>query len=136
MKIFIRFIALVIVLNIVRYVVGGPLEFPLVINRIFGVMERNAACFNIQFSSMDWVTSRSRLRGERPALFLRSRNACLLRPGPLTNHLRIFGGDLCLGVEQQVGTQGHLPAGNLSANLFELLGCPERWSMAVGVVPI
>ncbi len=57
MKIILRFVALVIVLNIVRYIVGVPIEFPLVVNKMFGVMERNASCFNIHFSTLDWTTS-------------------------------------------------------------------------------
>lgn len=57
MKSFLRFVALVVVLNIVRYAVGGPIEFPLVVNKMSGVMERNPACFNLQFSTLDWATS-------------------------------------------------------------------------------
>ncbi|MFI5176405.1 MAG: hypothetical protein ACHQKY_16215, partial [Terriglobia bacterium] len=48
---------LVVALNLVRYVAGIPIEFPLVANKMFGVMERNASCFNIHFSTLDRTTS-------------------------------------------------------------------------------
>ena len=57
MKTLLRFLALVITLNIIRYAVGIPVELPLVVNKMFGVMERNASCFNIHFSTLDWATS-------------------------------------------------------------------------------
>ncbi|MFI5176789.1 MAG: hypothetical protein ACHQKY_18165 [Terriglobia bacterium] len=57
MKTFLRFLVLVIALNLVRYVAGIPIEFPLVVNKMSGVMERNASCFNIHFSTLDRTTS-------------------------------------------------------------------------------
>ena len=52
-----RFLALVVVLNIIRYVVGGLVEAPLIFPALFGVMEENTTFFNSDFQAIDWVTS-------------------------------------------------------------------------------
>ena len=52
-----RFLALVVALNIIRYVVGGLVEGPLIFPPLFGVMEENATYFNSDFQTIDWVTS-------------------------------------------------------------------------------
>lgn len=54
---FIRFLALVLALNVVRYVVGGLIEGPLILPSLFGVMEENPSYFNSEFETIDWVTS-------------------------------------------------------------------------------
>jgi hypothetical protein len=53
----IKFLALVVVLNIVRYVVAGPLEAWLIFGPLSGAMEESAAYFNTSFTTFDWVTS-------------------------------------------------------------------------------
>lgn len=55
--VFLKFLALVVALNIIRYVAGLPLEKFLIFDRLFGAMERSASCFNIEFTTFDWVTS-------------------------------------------------------------------------------
>jgi len=57
MKTFFKFLLLVIILNIIRYVIGGFIEMPLVVNKLFAVMEANPSYFNINFTTFDWVTS-------------------------------------------------------------------------------
>lgn len=37
MRTLLRFLGLVILLNVIRYFIGGPIEFPLVLNRMMGV---------------------------------------------------------------------------------------------------
>ena len=51
-----KFLGLVIVLNIIRYVVAGPLDGVLILDRLFGAMGESA-CFNTEFETFDWVTS-------------------------------------------------------------------------------
>ncbi len=51
-----KFLALVVLLNLVRYVVGGVVERPAV-TRLFRVMESYPAVFNNNFTTFDWVTS-------------------------------------------------------------------------------
>ena len=57
MKTFAKFIGLVVILNLIRYLVGGPIEKLLVLDRLFGAMEKSAAYFNTQFTTLDWATS-------------------------------------------------------------------------------
>ncbi len=57
MKIFLKFLLLVIVLNVVRYVIAGPIALPLFTNRVFTAMQENATVFNTTFSGADWATS-------------------------------------------------------------------------------
>lgn len=54
---FLRFILLVVLLNIIRYFVAGPVEQILVLSRLFGIMEENPHIFNTTFTTMDWTTS-------------------------------------------------------------------------------
>ena len=54
---FLRFLALVLVLNVVRYVVGGLIEGPLIMPHLFRVMGENPSYFNSEFETIDWVTS-------------------------------------------------------------------------------
>jgi hypothetical protein len=57
MKFLFKFLALVVALNIVRYVVSWPFEALLIFGPLFGAMEKSAAYFNTNFTSLDWVTS-------------------------------------------------------------------------------
>ncbi len=57
MKVALRLIALVVVLNVIRYLVGGAIEMYLIFPRLFGEMEKHAGYFNTDFSRMDWITS-------------------------------------------------------------------------------
>jgi hypothetical protein len=57
MKYIFKFLAFVILLNIIRYLIAGPLEMVLVLDRLFGAMEKSASYFHTQFTTFDWVTS-------------------------------------------------------------------------------
>jgi len=57
MKTLFRLLVLVIVLNIIRYVIGGLIEFPLIMPYLFGEMEQHAPYFNTEFTTIDWATS-------------------------------------------------------------------------------
>lgn len=52
-----RFVVLVILLNVVRYVVAPLLEGPLVFPGLFGAMEASPDYFNSEFGRWDWITS-------------------------------------------------------------------------------
>lgn len=52
-----KFLGFVVILNVVRYVLGFPLERVLIFERLVGAMERSSSCFNVNFSTFDWVTS-------------------------------------------------------------------------------
>ncbi len=52
-----KFLALVVLLNIIRYVAGYPFESWLIFNGLFGAMSQNPSVFNNQYSTFDWVTS-------------------------------------------------------------------------------
>jgi len=56
-KTLIRFFALVLLLNVIRYGVVGPLESVLIFPGLFGAMEASPDYFNTSFTRMDWVTS-------------------------------------------------------------------------------
>jgi len=47
----------VILLNIVRYFVGGLIESPLILPQLFATMEAEPAYFATSFETLDWVTS-------------------------------------------------------------------------------
>lgn len=53
----IRFLALVLLLNLARYFVGGVLEGVLIFEGLFGAMEASAEYFNNDFGPWDWVSS-------------------------------------------------------------------------------
>jgi hypothetical protein len=57
MKTFLRFLALVIVLNLIRYFVPIFIEAPLVLEKLFAVMGNNPSYFNTELTTFDWVTS-------------------------------------------------------------------------------
>lgn len=57
MKTFAKMLGLVILLNIIRYVVGGPIEMFLIGSKLFGAMDQSASYFNTEFSTVDWITS-------------------------------------------------------------------------------
>ena len=57
MNIVLRFLLLVLLLNIVRYVVAFPLEMTLVFPGLFGAMESAPGVFNVNFTMGDWITS-------------------------------------------------------------------------------
>lgn len=53
-----RFLALVLVLNVLRYIVGAWLiEGWLIFPGLFGAMQDNASYFNTDFTTFDWITS-------------------------------------------------------------------------------
>jgi len=52
-----RFLLLVVLLNVVRYVVGPLVEAPLILPRLFGAMEASPEVFRTSFTTFDWVTS-------------------------------------------------------------------------------
>lgn len=53
----VRFLALVVVLNFIRYIIGGLVEGPLVLPYLFAEMDANSGYFNAQFQTFDWITS-------------------------------------------------------------------------------
>ena len=56
-KFALKFLLLVILLNLVRYFVGGPIEGLLIVERVFNAMAESPSYFNTQFTTFDWVTS-------------------------------------------------------------------------------
>jgi hypothetical protein len=44
-------------LNVIRYVIGGLVETPLILPHLFGTMEAEPAYFATSFETIDWVTS-------------------------------------------------------------------------------
>ena len=52
-----RLLALVLVLNIARYLVAPVLEVPLIFEGLFGAMAANPQHFNSDFTSWDFLTS-------------------------------------------------------------------------------
>ncbi len=56
MRTVLKFITLVVILNVIRYLVGGIVEGP-VTSRLFRVMEEHPAVFNNNFTAFDWTTS-------------------------------------------------------------------------------
>lgn len=55
--IYLRFLALVVLLNLIRYLVGAVIEPPLIFPGLFGVMESHASYFRTSFTTLDWATS-------------------------------------------------------------------------------
>ena len=53
----VKLLLLVVVLNVVRYVVAGPIEALLIFDRLFGAMDASRSFFNTQFTRWDWITS-------------------------------------------------------------------------------
>jgi len=53
----VRFLALVVLLNVIRYLVGGPLERWTVLPHLFDEMERHSEYFRVEFTPLDWITS-------------------------------------------------------------------------------
>ncbi len=56
-KTLLKFFTLVIILNIIRYVAGFPIEKLFLPKTLFAAMERNSSYFNTNFTTFDWVTS-------------------------------------------------------------------------------
>jgi len=52
-----RFLVLVVLLNVVRYLVAGVIEQALVLPHLFGAMAESPEYFRTQFATWDWVTS-------------------------------------------------------------------------------
>ncbi|MEX2570888.1 MAG: hypothetical protein WD737_06250 [Gemmatimonadota bacterium] len=52
-----RLFALILALNVIRYVVAGPLEQMTVLPPLFTAMAESPDYFNNSFSTVDWVTS-------------------------------------------------------------------------------
>lgn len=57
MSIPLRLLLLILILNVVRYVVGGPIEQFTVLPTIFGAMAAEPTVFNSEFSAADMATS-------------------------------------------------------------------------------
>ena len=57
MATFFRFLVLVVILNVVRYLVGGLVEQPFILPHLFGEMEANPSYFATEFTTIDWATS-------------------------------------------------------------------------------
>jgi len=54
---FLKFLGLVVALNIIRYTVPLPYEFPLAVAPMMAVMEKHSSYFNSSFTNIDWITS-------------------------------------------------------------------------------
>jgi len=52
-----RFLVLVVLLNVVRYLVAGVVEQALVLPHLFGAMAESAEYFRTEFATWDWITS-------------------------------------------------------------------------------
>ena len=52
-----RFLLLVVLLNVVRYVIAGLVEGPLIMPSLMGVMEAHPNLFTSEFTTLDWITS-------------------------------------------------------------------------------
>ena len=57
MKFIFKFLALVVTLNLVRYIVAGPIEQFTILPKLFGIMSENPTIFNNEFTTFDWVSS-------------------------------------------------------------------------------
>jgi hypothetical protein len=53
----VRFLALVLVLNVARYLIAGAIEVALIFDGLFGAMEASPEYFNTSFAAWDWVSS-------------------------------------------------------------------------------
>lgn len=54
---FLKFLGLVVILNIIRYTIPLPAEMPLAATPMWQVMEKNPSYFNMNFTTLDWLTS-------------------------------------------------------------------------------
>jgi hypothetical protein len=57
MTIFLRLLGLILLLNVIRYIVAGPIEQLTVLPDLFEMMAANASYFNTSFDAVDWITS-------------------------------------------------------------------------------
>lgn len=57
MKTFLKFLLLVVILNVIRYLIGGPLEALFVVEGMHGVMPNFPNAFNVDFSGADFALS-------------------------------------------------------------------------------
>ena len=57
MKTLLKFLLLVVILNVVRYLVGGPIEAIFVVEGMHGVMPQFPSAFNLDFSGTDFAIS-------------------------------------------------------------------------------
>ena len=57
MRTFFKLLVLVIILNVIRYVAGFPIEAWLFFDGMGGAMERSSSYFNFSFTAFDWATS-------------------------------------------------------------------------------
>lgn len=53
----VRLVGLILVLNVIRYLVAGPIEQLTVLPPLIAAMAESAGYFNSEFSTRDWVTS-------------------------------------------------------------------------------
>lgn len=92
-----RLLVLTLVLNVVRYVVGAPLEGWLIIPGMFGAMAERPGVFNVDFTTGEWVTSylyNFAMWGSVVLLFHMARPA--LTGGTVTRSFKVFGAALAL----------------------------------------
>jgi peptidoglycan/LPS O-acetylase OafA/YrhL len=52
-----KFLALVIILNVARYLLGAPLEMLFIFKPLSAAMQSSSAYFNQNFTTFDWTTS-------------------------------------------------------------------------------
>ena len=57
MKTAVKLIGLVVLLNIIRYLVAGPLEAGTIMGPMHQPMNEYPDCFNLSFTTIDWVSS-------------------------------------------------------------------------------
>ena len=57
MKTIFKFITLVIILNLIRYLIGGPIEGFTIMEPMHRVMPQYPDCFNNEFTQADWASS-------------------------------------------------------------------------------
>lgn len=57
MRDFPRFLVLVVLLNVARYLVAVPIERQFISDHLVGAMERSSSYFNTAFTIFDWITS-------------------------------------------------------------------------------
>lgn len=52
-----RFLVFVVVLNVIRYIVGSPIEALTIMDKMYRIIGDYPTCFDTQFSGMDYILS-------------------------------------------------------------------------------
>jgi hypothetical protein len=137
MKTFLRLFLLVLLLNVIRYVVGGPIESVTVLSPMFAAMAANADCFNANFTTTDFTTSyfyNFMLWFTITWIFHVAHPA--LRGGMIVRSLKIFGLGCLFFASLSAIYMNHYPAAIRSFYvwsivdgliLFPLLGLANGW---------